>query len=196
MSLVDVPVGQLAAVVTYLEVRARAPDLVIPPSPLKLHRIHPSPHDYRELFRAVGAPWLWFSRLIMRETALRAIIDHPGVELFEVRDGDVAVGMLELDRRIASECELSFVGLIPALAGQGHGRWLLAEAVARAWSDDTARIHVHTCSLDHPAALGAYCRAGFVAVARKVETFIDPRLADILPRDCAPQIPLVERSGN
>ena len=53
-----------------------------------------------------------------------------------------------------------------------------------------------TCSLDHPAALGAYRRAGFVAVDRKVETFIDPRLADILPRDCAPQVPLVERSGS
>ena len=195
MSLIDVPAGQLAAVVTYLEMRAD-PGLTVPPSPLKLHRIHPSPSDYRALFRAVGSSWLWFSRLIMRDSALRAIIDHPAVELFEVRDGDSAVGMLELDRRIAGECELSFVALIPALAGQGHGRWLLAEAVALGWNADTQRIHVHTCSLDHPAALSAYRRAGFVAVARKLETFIDPRLADILPRDSAPQIPLVERAGS
>ncbi len=128
--------------------------------------------------------------------ALRAIIDHPGVELFEVRDGEQSVGMLELDRRFAGECELSFVGLIPSYAGQGHGRWLLAEAVARAWGDDASRIHVHTCSLDHPAALAAYRRAGFVAIARKVETFIDPRLSDILPHDAAPQIPLVEPRGS
>jgi len=195
MSLIDVPAGQLAAVVTYLEMRSR-PDPVIPPSRLVLHRVHPSLGDYRDLFRAVGARWLWFSRLIMRDSALRAIIDHPGVELFEAREGDDVVGMLELDRRTAGECELSFVGLIPAYAGQGHGRWLLAEAVARAWNDTTSRIHVHTCSLDHPFALGAYRRAGFVAVARKLETFIDPRLADILPRDCAPQVPLVERSSS
>ena len=195
MSLIDVPAGQLAAVVTYLEMRAR-PDIAVPPSPLALHRIHRSPGEYRDLFRAVGAPWLWFSRLIMHDSALRAIIDHPAVELFEVRDGDATVGMLELDRRVVGECELSFVGLTPAYAGQGHGRWLLAEAVARAWNPETHRVHVHTCSLDHPAALGAYRRAGFVAVDRKVETFIDPRLADILPRDCAPQVPLVERSGS
>ena len=132
----------------------------------------------------------------MRDSALRAIIDHPAVELFEVRDDDQAVGMLELDRRIKGECELSFVGLIPAYTGQGHGRWLLAEAVTRAWVGDTNRVHVHTCSLDPPAALAAYRRAGFVAVARKVETFIDPRIADILPRDCAPHIPSVERPGN
>ena len=195
MSLIDVPAGQLAAVVTYLEMRSR-PDIATPPSSLALHRIHPSPNDYRELFRAVGARWLWFSRLVISDSALRAIIDHPGVELFEVRDGDAVVGMLELNRRVAAKCELAFVGLVPAYAGQGHGRWLLAEAAARAWSDDTQRVHVHTCSLDHPAALGAYRRAGFVAVARKVETFIDPRLADILPRDCAPQVPLIERSGS
>jgi len=196
VSLIDVPAGQLAAVVTYLEMRERPDHRAVPPSPLKLHRIHPSPSEYRDLFRAVGAPWLWFSRLIMRDAALRAIIDHPAVELFDVRDGERGVGMLELDRRIVGECELAFVGLVPAYAGQGHGRWLLAEAVARAWNADTQRIHVHTCSLDHPAALGAYRRAGFVAVARKIETFIDPRLADILPRESAPHIPLVERSGS
>ena len=54
----------------------------------------------------------------------------------------------------AGECELAFVGLVPSLSGQGHGRWLLAEAVTRAWpATGSARVHVHTCSLDHPAAL-------------------------------------------
>ena len=194
MSLSDVPAGHLAAVVTYLESKAGGAE--VPASALSLHAIRPSPDAYRDLFRAVGAPWLWFSRLVMRDDALRAIIDDAGVELFEVRDGEAVVGMLELDRRVAGACELSFVGLVPEYAGQGHGRWLLAEAVARAWAPGTRRVHVHTCSLDHPAALGAYRRAGFVAVARKVETFIDPRLAGILPRECAPQVPLVDAAGS
>jgi GNAT superfamily N-acetyltransferase len=196
MSLIDVPAGQLAAVVTYLEMRARPADLQVPPSPLTLHPIVPSAADYRTLFRAVGAPWLWFSRLILSDSHLRAIIDHERVELFEVRDGSQSVGILELDRRAPGECELSFVGLVPAYAGKGHGRWLLAEAVARAWGRDTSRVHVHTCSLDHPFALAAYRRAGFTATVRKVETFLDPRLAGILPRDAAPHIPLVEAPGS
>ena len=196
MSLIEVPAGQLAAVVTYLEMKASPVRPAIPPSPLILHPIRPSPAEHRELFRAVGAPWLWFSRLVMRDAALQAIIGHPEVELFEVRDGDQVVGMLELDRRVSGECELAFVGLIPTYAGQGHGRWLLAEAVSRAWAGHTKRVHVHTCSLDHPFALAAYRRAGFVAVARKVETFADPRLAGLQPRDAAPHIPLVEPRGN
>lgn len=191
MSLIDVPAGQLAAVVTFLEMRARPADLAVPSSTLRLARIHASPAVYRALFRLVGAPWLWFSRLVMTDVALAAILDDPMVELFEVRDGEEVVGMLELDRRAASRCELAFVGLVPAYAGRGHGKWLLAEAVARAWREGTTHVSVHTCSLDHPAALTAYRRAGFNAVARKVEMFLDPRNAGVLPRHAAPQIPLV-----
>jgi GNAT superfamily N-acetyltransferase len=99
--------------------------------------------------------------------------------------------MLELDFREPNECELAFIGLVPELAGKGHGRWLLAEAVRRAWREGVSRVHVHTCSLDHPAALSAYRRAGFVPHKRAVERFPDPRLSGILPAGCAPQIPLL-----
>lgn len=195
MSLIDVPAGELATIVTCLEMHARPADLVVPPSPLQLHSFQPTPPDYRALFCLVGARWLWFSRLVIDDAQLLAILDDRDVELFEVRDGDRRVGMLELDRRVTGECELSFVGLIPDYAGVGHGRWLLAEAVTRAWQGDPARVHVHTCSLDHPAALGAYCRAGFVAFARRVETYADPRLSGHLPRDAAPQVPLIDPSS-
>jgi hypothetical protein len=54
-----------------------------------------------------------------------------------------------------------------------------------------SRVHVHTCSLDHPAALSAYRRAGFAPYKRAIEHFPDPRLLGILPSDCAPQVPLL-----
>ena len=81
-----------------------------------------------------------------------------------------------------AQCELAFIGLIPELSGKGHGRWLLGEAVRRAWRDGVTRIHVHTCSLDHPAALAAYRRAGFRPYKRAIERFPDPRLLGILPK--------------
>ena len=192
MSYEKVTDGELAAVVTFLEMR-ESPRADVPPSPLSLRRIEdPRPDDYREMFRKVGARWLWFSRLVMDDAALAAIIQHPAVELFAVVDeSDSEAGMLELDYREPGECELSFVGLVPQLSGQGHGRWLLAEAISRAWREGVTRVHVHTCTLDHPAALGAYRRAGFVPYRRAVERFPDPRLLGFLPRDCAPQIPLI-----
>ena len=164
----------------------------MPPSTLQLrHVASPAADHYRALFRKVGSPWLWFSRLVMDDDQLEAIIRDPGVELFEVAAVEAVVGMIELDFREAGECELAFIGLVPGLAGQGHGRWLLAEAIQRAWRDGVTRVHVHTCSLDHPAALSAYRRAGFTPHKRAVERFPDPRLLGYLPRDCAPQIPLL-----
>jgi GNAT superfamily N-acetyltransferase len=193
MSYETVSNGELVAVVTYLEMHSR-PDFDVPQSPLSLRRIEvPQPEPYRDLFRLVGAPWLWFSRLIMDDPHLSSIIQHPKVELDAVLDGNEReVGMLELDFRETHQCELSFIGLVPELSGKGHGRWLLAEAVMRAWREGVDRVHVHTCSLDHPAALGAYRRAGFTPFKRAIERFPDPRLLGILPKDCAPQIPLLE----
>jgi len=192
MSYEAVSDGELAAVVTYLEIRER-PVVAVPDSPLTLKRVEvPQPEHYRELFRLVGAPWLWFSRLIMDDAHLASIIQHPKVELYAVLDeAEREVGILELDFREPHECELAFIGLIPQLSGIGHGRWLLSEALQRAWRDEVRRVHVHTCSLDHPAALGAYRRAGFVPFKRAIERFPDPRLLGILPRECAPQIPLL-----
>jgi len=126
----------------------------------------------------------------MADAELEAIIRDPRVELYAAEADGRSVGMLELDFREPGECELAFIGLVPELAGKGHGRWLLAEAVRRAWRHGVSRVHVHTCTLDHPAALAAYCRAGFVPYRRAVERFPDPRLLGILPSDCAPQVPL------
>ena len=192
MSYDPVPQGQLAAVVTFLEMRERAV-VDVPASPLSLDRVErPDLASYRNLFRLVGAPWLWFSRLVMDDAQLAAIVEHPGVDLYRVKDAAGAdAGMLELDFRQAGECELSFIGLVPELAGKGHGRWLLSEAIRHAWRDEVKRVYVHTCSLDHPAALAAYRRAGFQPFKRAIEHFPDPRLLGILPRDCAPQIPLI-----
>ena len=190
MAYEPLAVTELAAVVTYLEM-CSPPDQTVPDSPLSLQRVDvPQPEHYRELFRLVGAPWLWFSRLTLDDAHLAAIIQHPKVELYSVVDQTSReVGMLELDLREPHDCELSFVGLVPELSGKGHGRWLLAEAVRLSWREGVDRIHVHTCSLDHPAALSAYRRAGFTPYKRSIERFPDPRLLGILPRDAAPQIP-------
>ena len=196
MSYEAVAGGELAAVVTFLEMHAR-PHMEVPASQLSLRRIEqPGADEYRRLFRLVGAPWLWFSRLTLDDPALEAVVRHPEVELYAVTsESGAEAGMLELDFREANQCELAFVGLVPELSGQGHGRWLLAEAVSRAWRHGVTRVHVHTCSLDHPAALSAYRRAGFMPYRRAVERFTDPRLTGILPKDCAPQVPLLGTDG-
>ena len=193
MGLIPVADDQVATVVTTLEMRARPPLRPLPPSPFRLVPwAQPDAERYRALFTRVGAPWLWFSRLVLADDALLAIVRDPAVEVYAVVDrAGVELGMIELDFRHAGEAELSYLGLVPELAGRGHGGWLMAEALTRLWRPGVGRAWVNTCTLDHPAALGFYRRHGFVAVRRTVETFADPRVAGILPRDAAPHVPLL-----
>jgi GNAT superfamily N-acetyltransferase len=99
--------------------------------------------------------------------------------------------MIELDFAEAETCLIRFLGLVPELAGKGHGAWLFAQVASLAWRPGVKRVRVNTCSLDHPAALPAYLKAGFRAYKRAFESFPDPRLAGVLPAETAPQIPVV-----
>lgn len=193
MGLTPVPAGHVAAIVTSLEMRNRPPPRPIPTSNLRLVRWNsPSVEKYRTLFRHVGKRWLWFSRLILPDDALLAIIGDNAVEVYAVCDkAGIEVGILELDFREQRCCEIAFFGLVPELNGGGQGRWLMAETMVRAWRPDIDRVWVHTCTLDHPSALNFYRKQGFVAIKREIETFADPRLTGAMSAESAPQIPVL-----
>jgi GNAT superfamily N-acetyltransferase len=187
-SLVPVPPGHVAAVVTYLAMTERPELAPTPQSPLRMERWETiDPARYRDLFRKVGGRWLWFSRLAMSDSEL---LQKAGTVHEVIDEAGASVGMLELDFR-PDKCMILFLGLVPEIAGQGHGRWLFAETLRLAWAPGIEEVRVHTCSLDHPAALPSYLRAGFTAVGRAFESFPDPRLAGLLPEDVAPQLPLI-----
>jgi GNAT superfamily N-acetyltransferase len=190
MGLTAIPAGELGTIVTYLEMTERPRPAPLPSSPFRLERWRDVvPAKYRLLFERIGAPWLWFSRLAMSDAELAAAIGELHVAVDRNR---IEVGMIELDFRETSRCLIRFLGMVPELAGRGHGKWLLAQTLALAWRPGVERVEVHTCTLDHPAALPSYMRAGFRATRRAVEVFSDPRLTGLLPRDAAPQIPLLD----
>jgi GNAT superfamily N-acetyltransferase len=193
MSLTPIASDQIATIVTSLQMLERPRPKPMPASRLRLDRWRDAaPDRYRTLFRRVGGPWLWFSRLVMRDEMLTAIIHDPAVELYAVTDArGIELGMLELDFREPGLCEIAYFGLVPELTGQGEGRWLMGHALMLAWRAGVERVWVHTCTLDHPKALNFYRAQGFVPYARAVEIFADPRLAGLLPADAAPHIPLL-----
>ena len=193
MGLTPVPDGQCAAIVTHLEMLERPRPQPLPASALRVVRWpQPDLTKYRILFARVGTPWLWFSRAVMADADVAAIIGDPAVDVFAVTDPrGIEVGILELDFRDLPNCEVSYFGLVPELTGGGHGRWLMAETLARAWRRDVTRVWVHTCTLDHPSALNFYRAQGFVPFKREIETFPDPRLSGALSSNAAPQVPLL-----
>ncbi|MCZ8180489.1 MAG: GNAT family N-acetyltransferase [Rhizobium sp.] len=189
----DVPDTMLATIVTCLEMKAKPASRPNPPADgLVVERWEkPSIADYRALYRRVGEDWLWVSRVVMADEALAAIIWDPRVEIYAMtRDGE-GLGLLELDFREPGQCELAFFGLDQSLIGSGAGRILMNAAIDTAWSKPITRFWVHTCHLDHPAALAFYQRSGFKAYKRMVELFEDPRLTGKLRADAASHIPVI-----
>ncbi len=188
-----VPVGKLATVVTSLEM------LVPPALPFELgpaswrldHRRKPELVWYRTLFRRIGESYLWASRLELSDIALEAILWDPRVEVYRVVADDDEAGIVELDFRVPGECEVTYFGVTSRWIGSGLGRWMMHRAIEAAWSKPIARFWVHTCSLDHPAALPFYRKSGFVPFRYDVEVFSDPRVTGLYAADTAPHIPSI-----
>ena len=197
---IEVAPGDVATIVTSLEMHAPPPAATQPVrSALQLQRwAAPVDRDrYVAVFRAIGEPWLWQGRLVVDDAALARILDADTTEVYAAcrRDG-TGVGLLELDFAKAGEVEIAYFGLVPGMTGNGHGAWLMAHALRIGWAGgDTQRpinrAWVHTCDLDHPAALGFYQRQGFKPFARTVEIYPDPRAIGLYPPDAAPHVPFL-----
>jgi GNAT superfamily N-acetyltransferase len=188
------PPGHLANVVTCLEMTEKP---VLRPAPesagFSLERMGAADTErFRRLFRTIGRDIMWFSRLIMAEEALAGIIGDPHVQCHALVKDGADIGLLELDFREAGICELSFFGVVPSAVGTGAGRYLMNEALTRAWAEPINRLWVHTCTFDHPHALGFYQRSGFRPYQVMVEVHKDPRLTGHLPKDASPNAPLIE----
>lgn len=195
--ITDLPAGTIATIVTYLE-RTDPPTAPSPPLPPGLHFDPIGPDAagmarYRDLFGRIGARWLWFSRAGLAEERLRAILADPRVDAAALvtRDGE-AIGLVEVDARTPAAAEIAYLGLVPGREGAGLGDHLMARALAVAHARPIARLTVHTCTLDHPGALGFYARHGFRAVRRALELVPDPRLSGVLPREAGPHHPIIE----
>ncbi len=187
-----VPRGMVATIVTHLEMTNPPPMRAIEPLSNReiLPVTAPTVGWYRELFKAIGTPWLWWSRLALDNAALEAIITDPDVLIFTLNEDGKDIGLLELDFRTTDECELAFFGLVPGATGTGGGRALMSHAIEQAFARPITRFWVHTCTLDDPRALSFYRRSGFTPIAQEVEIAPDPRLAGHLPDDAGPHIPV------
>ncbi|HEY9215716.1 MAG TPA: GNAT family N-acetyltransferase [Ancylobacter sp.] len=188
------PKGKLASIVTYLEMHAPPAPLREPTDATFTLRAVPTPDFdwYRDLFRRIGEDYLWLSRLTMDDAALAAILHHPDVAVYALEYNGRDEGLLELDFRDAPTAELGFLGVTAKLVSSGAGRFLMNRAMEHAWARKPARVMVHTCTFDHPGAVGFYMRAGFKPYARAIEVMDDPRRDGTIGRERAPQVPMIE----
>ena len=176
---------KLKVTTTYLEMheRPKSPSVHQPSigQPIALLRAEkPSVHFYRYLYNTVGEPWLWYERRELNDASLTEVIENPLVEIYVLYAGGAPAGYAELDRRVEGEIEVAYFGLLPEYTGRGLGTWLLDCTIDTAWRHEPNRLWIHTCTLDHPAALRLYQRAGFEPYKQKTGQIADPRHSGIM----------------
>jgi len=193
----DLAPGKIASVVTFLEMRKRptrdaAWQDRVSTNDFGLRPVRSPDLDwYRALYRRAGAQWLWFSRLEMTDEQLAAVLHRSTNELFVAEREGSEIGMAELDRLHAPDVEITFFGLFPEAMGKRLGRPFMAALLDRAWDGSAARVWLHTCNLDAPAALSFYMKCGFRPYKQAIEVADDPRVRGILPEDAAPHVPII-----
>jgi GNAT superfamily N-acetyltransferase len=119
-------------------------------------------------YDAVGEQWSWTSRKKLSDSEIAAIIHDPMVEIHVMYCDGVPAGFAELDRRREGEVELVQFGLLPDFIGKGLGKYFLSWTLDKIWSYQPKRVWLHTCTLDHPAALPNYLKAGFVVYKEEI----------------------------
>jgi GNAT superfamily N-acetyltransferase len=155
----------------YLEMLA--PPQYSVPSPqaglLFLHAQRPTVAYYRFFYDAVGEDWHWrSSRKKMSDAEIASILNDPKVEMHVMYCDGVPAGFAELDRRQEGEIEIVQFGLLPDFIGKGLGKYFLHWTLDKAWTYQPRRVWLHTCTLDHPAALPNYLKAGFITYKEEV----------------------------
>jgi len=131
------------------------------------------PALFRYLYAEVGRDYHWIDRLPWTDAQVQSYLADPGVSVWLLTVAGTLGGYFELRRDAPTgdddnaSTEIAYFGLLPGFTGRGLGAHLLTEAVETAWAGGAQRIWLHTCSLDHPAAIANYIKRGFTVFKRE-----------------------------
>lgn len=156
---------------TYLEMRnpGDLQQAATPRDPPRLERIEACPVSFfRYLYAEVGRAYHWTDRLGWTEDQVQTHLADPTVSLWLLSSRAAPAGYFELKAHGDRSVEIAYFGLLPEFVGRGWGAYLLTRAVEAAWATKPERVWLHTCTLDHPAALPNYLRRGFMPVRKEV----------------------------
>ncbi|HEU5246987.1 MAG TPA: GNAT family N-acetyltransferase [Candidatus Udaeobacter sp.] len=116
----------------------------------------------RDLYFAVGEMWSWNDKRVWTDEQWKEYVRE--LQTFGAYYDNSLAGYYELRRDDEEGVEIAYFGLLPEFIDHGLGGALLTSAIEEAWrmSPSITRVWVHTCTLDHPAALGNYKARGMV----------------------------------
>ena len=112
-------------------------------------------------YKSIGKNHKWVDRLTWSEEKWISYVSSKNIQSFVFKNKDDLVGFFELIfHPEKKETEIAYFGILEEYQNQKLGSYLLAEAIKKSFINNTKRVWVHTCSLDHKNALSNYISRG------------------------------------
>ncbi len=160
-----------AITVTRFEQLEKPNLLVAPPSKqIALIRASAPPaHFYRYLLSLLPDSEIAHQRSTFSDAALGGLIHHADIALYVLHVDGVPAGMSEIDRRARPQTRIACASIANEFANPHLNRYLLAQAIALAWSDETERVLADVTSRDRRGTLSLYQSCGFTVYEQSTE---------------------------
>ncbi|MCP4326370.1 MAG: GNAT family N-acetyltransferase [Psychromonas sp.] len=114
------------------------------------------------LYQLVGEQWQWHDKLTQSDEQWKQYVEDKNLRTWVAYSQGSIAGYFELKSDGSGCTEIAYFGLAPNFIGRGFGGYMLSQAISKAWTiNDTKRVIVNTCSLDHASALANYKARGF-----------------------------------
>ena len=112
-------------------------------------------------YKEIGKNHHWIDRLVWTEEQWIKYTTNINVKTYILKKNDDLVGYFELIfHQDKKETEIAYFGLLEDYHNKKLGSYLLSIAIKKSFMDNTKRVWVHTCSLDHKNALKNYLSRG------------------------------------
>ena len=122
-------------------------------------------------YKNIGKKHNWVDRLIWTEKQWINYTSNEKVKTYVLKKEENIAGYFELilhpDKK---EVEIAYLGLLEEYQNQKLGSYLLSSAIKKSFSDETKRVWVHTCTLDHKNALNNYISRGMKVFKKETIT--------------------------
>ena len=112
-------------------------------------------------YKQIGKEHQWKDRLVWTDKQWIAYISDQKVKTYILKKANDIAGYFELIfHQEKKETEIAYLGLLKEYQNKKLGSFLLTSAIKNSFLDNTKRVWVHTCSLDHEHALNNYISRG------------------------------------
>ena len=137
-----------------------------------LELVDPADFQLNKFFyKNIGKNHRWVDRLVWSDKQWIEYTSDKKVKTYILKKRNDLAGYFELIfHKDLNEVEIAYLGLLNEYQNQNLGSHLLSSAIKKSFSEQTKRVWVHTCSLDHKNALNNYISRGMKIFKKETVT--------------------------